>query len=419
MKKSLFSRLWLGLLLVMMPACTLVAPGQPPAQTISGVPVVELVSPAPNNTYLEGVAVTIQASVSNAGADIALVEFSVDNTVIATADDPNTADAAVFSISQRWTAEGEGEHTISVTAFRADNSSSAPAAVTVNVITQVADETEAPDDDGGNNAQSGGTTGGQQQATRAPTTAPTAVPTTAVPTTEVPAATVTPNVPTITVNQGIGVNVRSGPSTLFNPPLGQLAGGSTAEIIAINPAGDWYRVRTAQLTGWVFSANVTVSGNTSGLPIEQGPPLPTPVPATPVPPTATPGGGTTGGTGGTGANIIANTPSLSPSPFCGVGYTISVNIVNTGNQPTATGFFVGATVTGPGSQYPIQVSVAVSAIIQPQQNFVAQLPVITPVMQGGQTYTVTITLDPNNQVPETNDSDNTSTTTYVLGGTCT
>lgn len=420
MKSSLITRLWLGLLLVaVMPACTLIAPGQDTVQTFSGPPVLEIVAPAPNNTYLEGVGVNIQVSVSNAGPDIARVEFSVDDTVVGTSESPNTAGSAVFSITHRWTAEGEGEHTASVTAFRADNTSSAPVMVSFNVLAQaaLAEETDEPTT---SNETSGGGTNGGGQATQRPTTQPTPEPTTAVPPTDPPAATATPSGPMLTTNTGI--NVRSGPSVLFNPPLGGLAAGATAEILATNPSRDWYKIRYFSADGWVFSSNVTTSGDLSNLPIEQGPPLPTAAPTTVVLPTATTGTGTTtttGGTGGNGANLIANAPSFSTAPFCGVGYVISVNIVNTGNQPTGTGFFVIARVTGTGDTYPIEVNTAVSAIIQPQQNFVAQLPQITPVKVGGQTYTVTISLDPNNQVVETNDGDNTSTATYVLGGTCT
>src|SRR5438045_4099177 len=102
MKQSLLSRLWLGLIVVLLPACTLTAPSTGPGQqTISGAPVVEIISPAPNNTYLEGVGVSIQASVTNAGTDIARVEFTIDNAIIGTADSPNAAGAAVFSVSQR------------------------------------------------------------------------------------------------------------------------------------------------------------------------------------------------------------------------------------------------------------------------------------------------------------------------------
>ncbi|MFN8371714.1 MAG: Ig-like domain-containing protein [Anaerolineae bacterium] len=392
MKPGLLSRLWLILLLAaVLPACTLISPGQEQTQTFSGPPVVEIVAPAPNNTYLEGVGVNIQISVSNAGPDIARVEFSIDNTVIGTADAPNAAGSAIFSATQRWTAEGQGEHTASVTVFRADNSSSAPAAVTFNVLAQaaLAEETEAPDTS--NQTTGGGTTGGTTgggQATQAPTTAPTQAEPTAVPATDIPAATATPSGPMLTTNTGI--NVRSGPSTLFNPPLGGLAAGATSAILATNPARDWYKIQYFNSDGWVYSGNVTTSGDLSNLPIEQGPPLPTAAPTTVVLPTATTGTGTTtGGTGANGANLIANAPSFSVTPFCGVGYTISVNIVNTGNQPTGTGFFVIARVTGTGDTYPIEVNTAVSAIIQPQQNFVAQLPTITPVKVGGQTYTVT------------------------------
>jgi len=65
---------------------------------LTGAPTVRIVSPLPNATYLEGVAVNIQAQIGNAGADIHRVEVAVDNNLIATLPDPNTTDAAQFNI---------------------------------------------------------------------------------------------------------------------------------------------------------------------------------------------------------------------------------------------------------------------------------------------------------------------------------
>jgi uncharacterized protein YraI len=101
--------------------------------------------------------------------------------------------------------------------------------------------------------------------------------------------------PLATFNQG--VNVRLGPGTQFEPPIGSFAAGQTTEILARNPSGDWYKVRYFNGEGWVFAAVLTVSGDISQLPIESGPPLPTEVPPTitptPVPSTATPTKGVT------------------------------------------------------------------------------------------------------------------------------
>jgi hypothetical protein len=62
---------------------------------------------------------------------------------------------------------------------------------------------------------------------------------------------------------------------LFDPPIGSVAPGQTAEIVARTQAGDWYQVRLQSGTAWVSAQLVTVSGDISQLPIDNGPPIPT------------------------------------------------------------------------------------------------------------------------------------------------
>jgi hypothetical protein len=424
MKNSVLSRLWLGLFVALLSACNLNSPQGTTDQTISGVPVVEIISPAPNNTYLEGVGVSIQASVSNAGADIARVEFTMDNTIVGTAESPNTAGSAIFSVSQRWTATGEGEHTAGVTAFRADGTSSAPVTVSFTVIRQAAVASATPQPD--NNGQSASeTTGGGGQATQRPAATATSAQPTEVPPTDAPAATPTPSVPMITVNQGVGVNVRSGPSTLFNPALAQLPAAATAEIIAVNPNRDWYRIQTPAVTGWVFSSNVTTSGDLSTLPIEQGPPLPTAVPPTAVPPTVPPVGGITGGScsgsvaGASNLCVVSVVMNGGGQPFCGTATNVVVTVGNNGGAATGTGFFVTATITRADNSTVFTNTNSTSNIIQPGGNTAVTVggSVFTHMTGGGQTFRVTITFNANGNA-DTNTADSTYSTTYVLGGTC-
>jgi uncharacterized protein YgiM (DUF1202 family) len=118
-----------------------------------------------------------------------------------------------------------------------------------------------------------------------PTATDTAVPTAAASATEIPLAE-----PIATFNQG--VNVRLGPGTQFDPPIGAFAAGQTTQIIAQNPAGDWYKVRYFDIEGWVVAAFVTVTGDTSTLPVDPGPLIPTrfspTTTPTAIPPTSTP-----------------------------------------------------------------------------------------------------------------------------------
>ncbi len=119
-------------LIALLAGCTLNS--APSNQPVSGEPVVRIVSPQPNATYLEGVAVNIQATVSNAGADIDRVEIVVDGSTVATVPSPNADGATMFNATYGWSAAGVGTHTLGVTAYRSDGTSSAPASVEITVI---------------------------------------------------------------------------------------------------------------------------------------------------------------------------------------------------------------------------------------------------------------------------------------------
>lgn len=81
----------------------------------------------------------------------------------------------------------------------------------------------------------------------------------------------------ITVTYTDPINVRSGPSTVNYPIVGQLAPGSVAPALGVSPAREWIQISfpgTASGTGWVYSSFVSVSGGE--LRIVESPPTPTP-----------------------------------------------------------------------------------------------------------------------------------------------
>lgn len=83
------------------------------------------------------------------------------------------------------------------------------------------------------------------------------------------------------------LNVRSGPSVRFNPPIGRLLADNTVELLAVNTTRDWYKISFNNREGWISGSDqyVEVAGLVSSLPVEPGPPTPTatntPIPATP------------------------------------------------------------------------------------------------------------------------------------------
>jgi heat shock protein HslJ len=131
-----------------------------------------------------------------------------------------------------------------------------------------------------------------------PTAIPTALPT-ALPTAVPPTATATaqPLPPTPAIPYGIvstrdGVNVRSGPGTVY-PIVGGLDQGDRLEIVGRSADFLWWATpwgASSTGIGWVSGQYVNAF-NVAGIPVLPAPPLPTPVPTAtpvPVPPTATP-----------------------------------------------------------------------------------------------------------------------------------
>jgi hypothetical protein len=370
-----------------------------------GPPVVRLASPMTNATYLEGVQVNIQASVTNAGEDIDRVEVTVDNAVVTTLPQPNASGSPIFSVSHTWPAAGTGSHTIGVTAFRGDGTASAPATVTISVISPApATETTAPtlepsdaptqeddtptdeggdeqptDEDSGDEGDSGDD-GGDEDDGSGP--------------------------PTATFTQG--VNVRRGPSTNFNPPIGSFAANQTAEIVGINPAGDWYKVRYYNSDGWVFASLMTISGDTSNLPVDPGPPTPVPATATPIPPTSVPATAVPVSQ----ANLVAGNIRLDPSqPTCGETFEVRVDIANLGSSDTTTtGLFTvedsaGGNVTR--TQGPIPIVKAGETVGS------ADIP-ITVSTNYNEEHTLAVILNPTGSIPETGSGDNRREIKYTL-----
>lgn len=118
-----------------------------------------------------------------------------------------------------------------------------------------------------------------------PSATPTASPTiTLTPTATTPPETPTPTRPSVTVE--VDLNVRAGPDTSFQP-LGLLAAGTVAEVVARSEDGDWWQISYPQGPdglAWI-SANFGQAKNAVDVPIAISPP--TPIPPTPAPPTPT------------------------------------------------------------------------------------------------------------------------------------
>jgi type II secretory pathway pseudopilin PulG len=110
--------------------------------------------------------------------------------------------------------------------------------------------------------------------------APSETPTDTATPTETPTATDTP-ILTPFITTDVNSNVRAGPSTVYDI-LGNLLKGQTADILGRNSNSTWWVIGFAPAPGgkgWIADSIVTVSGDTSNVPIVAAPPTPTPSPS--------------------------------------------------------------------------------------------------------------------------------------------
>jgi hypothetical protein len=99
-----------------------------------------------------------------------------------------------------------------------------------------------------------------------------------------------------------GTNIRQSASTMA-PVVAILLGGTTANVLGIDPFGFWYNVEYNGTVGWAALSALTSNGDCTGLPVNTPPPVPpTPTPTATTTPTPTP------------TPAVTATPTITPTP---------------------------------------------------------------------------------------------------------
>ncbi len=385
-------------LVLLLAACNLSTQPDPASQVLAGVPAVQILAPLPNATYLEGVTVNVQAQIQNAGPDLARVDFAVDNQVFASLTDPNSTGALVLTVSENWVSSGTGAHSLSVSAVRGDGSFSVPVSVTVTVVGQVSQPSQG---DSGTTSGGGAGSGDAGQQPREQPQEPERTAPEPEPTSDRPMARFLR-----------GANVRSGPDTRFTPPIGSIAAGDQAEVLAINIHKTWYKIKYYNGEGWVFSSLLEVRGNLDDLPVVYGPPLPAPttIPVTAVPPTAV-----------LNVNLVAGNMrhnAAGGNITCGAGFRVEVDVANVGSTRSPGGnvrFLDYATKRDGGRLEPQLEAEVIGTFppIEPGQTVGASAS-ITVSFHHGENHIIWAYVNHDNSVPEADKGDNTNHFTYTL-----
>ena len=195
-------------------------------------------------------------------------------------------------------------------------------------------------------------------------------------------------------------NVRRGDNTSYDV-VGSLLTGESANVLGVSSSGSgWLYIELPNgRRGFIAPSIVRVEGNTVGLQSITPPATPTPS-ATPTPVAV--------------ANLQPTGLSLDPAaPRCNEAFTIFVNVANTGTGPTNGEFTVRVTNTHIGSGNQTDSTFATVPVLQPGANFVSVLR-LTVSTFFEEEHRLTITVDANNQVPETNENDNVAIRNYTL-----
>jgi ABC-type branched-subunit amino acid transport system substrate-binding protein len=219
---------------------------------------------------------------------------------------------------------------------------------------------------------------------------PPAAPTLAAPPTQPAAPTLVPPPPIVITATPVGVvatvlsdfvNVRYGPGTVYNPPIGRLTKDMQVQLLGADLRYQWYVINFQGRQAWISGDPTLVSvwGDIKTLPVVAAPPTPTPAA------TATP-------TGVPGPDIVLVSAFVNPSPIkSGQPFTLTVTIKNQGTADA--GAFAVAASFDPGGVFG---AMNVTGLPAGQQT---TFTINFNAVNGVGTFTVAIVLDLNNQLP--------------------
>ncbi|GIK63664.1 MAG: hypothetical protein BroJett018_14580 [Chloroflexota bacterium] len=211
-------------------------------------PTVLILAPAAGTAYAVGSEITIHAVARDLGPGVARIEATIDipgQPVILTQEAANSAGDARLEAILTWTAAGNQAYLVNVQAFRADGTASAIATTSIMIK-------PAPDILPPAVTPESSTSGGSEPAA---TEEVSGIP-------DFP-----PGIPG-TVNTG--TPVRQGPATSYQVVFEALP-NEAVSVAGRSADSAWYAIEVGTGYGWILAAFVTVTGDTSTLPVVDAP----------------------------------------------------------------------------------------------------------------------------------------------------
>lgn len=329
--------------------------GAPPS--FEGPPAIKIAAPTPNQTFLAGATVIVQARVENAGPDLARVSVLLDDALLGEKLIPNETNAAILPLTIDWPTSKAGAFTISVLAERNDGTF-AREDVSILVVEAARDAVEA--------------------------TAPE------MPDTTAPGAA--------SKVQVIGTmlqpaRIRQGPGATFDL-VGNLDENREITIIAVNPTRTWYRIsHDDPAEAWVYAEFVSAA-DISLLPVESGPPLPA----------------------AGGVNLVVLDVQIDAPLVCGEESMVRARIQNTGADETQSVAWVIAEAFLLADQSSLidDPPPAFIKTLKADEEHTVEIP-LTLTARIDQEQFIRVVVDSGNHLPETDETDNTrNSASFIL-----
>ncbi|MCC6891789.1 MAG: SH3 domain-containing protein [Anaerolineae bacterium] len=278
-----------------------------PTSQAGGRPTVTITSPADGAEVMSGTQVFVTAAATDA-VGVTRMQLLANNQIVKTISSESPAGQRNFEVILDYTPRQEGEVNLQVVAYRGAIASD-PASVDINVKAQASQvQPTQQQSSGGNSGGSG-----------------------------VPA--IDPNDPTCRALTNTGLNLRSGPGTVYDR-VGLVAGGAVVPIIGRVGDNSWWQVRYGITVGWISGQYTSIYGICSSIPVISIPPTPTPTGSTPTAvPTVTrtpPPVPTITVTPGKADLVISSIAGPTSTTVAASPVTYSVTITNTGSGPSGT-----------------------------------------------------------------------------------
>jgi hypothetical protein len=226
-------------------------------------------------------------------------------------------------------------------------------------------------------------------------------------------SSVTPTIPlTLDVPQAtvsVATFCRSGPGTAYEL-LGTLNVGESAEVVGRSASNEFWIIKLPSnpaITCWLWGQYASLTGNAQALPVKDPPPTPLPklVPTEVL--------------RVLNVNLVAGTVVLDPTkPLCSQSFTVGLDVTNTGSKKTPSAGSVSAVDVRSANGHQVATAVGGFPVLQPGQTFRVNMPFTISTFYD-EYHKITLTIDPSNLIPESNEGDNVSTIKYILlKGSC-